>query len=108
MRARGGAGRQSYQLDRLAGVHHMSDRVVNGPRKGVEQYGARFRECSIAMLTQALADKNAPDMDDMPDVATSEAAASDTAPAIGTKRWSTAMWMLSSNYDATRRMVASS
>ena len=70
--------------------------------------GARFRECSIAMLAQEIADKNAPDMDDMPDVATSEVPPSDTAPAIGAKRWSTAMWMLSPNYDATRRMVASS
>jgi len=36
---------RSWQLDTLAGVHHMSDRVVNGPRKGGnEQYFARFRE----------------------------------------------------------------
>ena len=34
----------SWALDTLAGIHHMSDRVVNGPRKGVEAYGARLRE----------------------------------------------------------------
>ena len=37
-------GAQGWQLDVLAGVHHMSDGVVNGPRKGVEQFSARFRE----------------------------------------------------------------
>jgi hypothetical protein len=36
-----------WQLDTDAGVHHMSDRVVNGPRKGVEQFGARFREWNV-------------------------------------------------------------
>ena len=33
-----------WRLDTRAGVHHRSDRVVNGPRKGNEAYGARFRE----------------------------------------------------------------
>lgn len=36
--------KRTWQLDTLAGVHHMSDRVVNGPRKQVEAYAARFRE----------------------------------------------------------------
>ena len=39
---RGAGG--GWRLDSRAGVHHRSDRVVNGPRKGNEQYGARFRE----------------------------------------------------------------
>ena len=38
----------SWQLDTLAGVHHQSDRVVNGPRKGGnEQFAARFRESEL-------------------------------------------------------------
>ena len=37
----------SWQLDTLAGVHHMSDRVVNGPRKQVEVFAARFRENEV-------------------------------------------------------------
>ena len=38
----------SWQLDTLAGVHHQSDRVVNGPRKGGnEQFAARFRESEM-------------------------------------------------------------
>ena len=41
-------GTPSWQLDTLAGVHHMSDRVVNGPRKGGnEQYAARYREAEL-------------------------------------------------------------
>ena len=46
-RSKGGSAKASWQLDPHAGVHHMSDRVVNGPRKQVEAYAARFREGEV-------------------------------------------------------------
>ena len=36
-----------WRLDTSAGVHHMSDRTVNGPRKGWEANSARFREAEV-------------------------------------------------------------
>jgi hypothetical protein len=41
-----------WRLDTIAGVHHMSDRVVNGPRKGwVEMSSARYREHEVVHCT---------------------------------------------------------
>ena len=43
---------QRWRLDTIAGVHHMSDRVVNGPRKGwVEMSSARYREHEVVHCT---------------------------------------------------------
>ena len=42
----------SWRLDALAAVHHRSDRVVNGPRKGVEALGARLRESGVVRCVQ--------------------------------------------------------
>ena len=48
------ASTSSWQLDTLAGVHHQSDRVVNGPRKGGnEQFAARFREGELMRCVTA-------------------------------------------------------
>jgi len=44
---------QRWRLDTFAGVHHMSDRVVNGPRKGwVESTSARYREHEVVRCTE--------------------------------------------------------
>ena len=44
----GGSNSATWQIDPVAGVHHMSDRVVNGPRKGSnEQFSGRHHEDEV-------------------------------------------------------------
>ena len=48
--AGGGAARgKPWQLDTVAGVHHRSDRMANGPRKWADKYSATLREREVVV-----------------------------------------------------------
>lgn len=48
-----GSAAAPWQLDPTAGVHHMSDRLANGPRKYQEKYAATLRESELVVCRGA-------------------------------------------------------